>query len=128
MFKKVLRDNHQNFWMTSESGYWLMMQDKNEWRSLFHLADRTWIKTIRTIMEDYCDNIDGATVEERSCSIVWNYRVADDDHGSTVAKELFMHLKQLTGKNSPIEVKQGNGYIEVLPLLLNKQKYLTYLF
>ena len=57
------------------------MSQKHEWNPLFHLADRTWIKTVRTIMEEYCDNIDGATVEERSCSIVWNYRVADDDHG-----------------------------------------------
>ena len=79
-------------------------------------------------MEDYCENIDGATVEERSCSILWNYRLADVDHGQKFAKELYIHLKQLTGKNSPIDVKQGNGYIEVLPLELNKQKYLTYLF
>ena len=71
---------NENLWLSAESGYWLMSQ-KRSWNPLFHLADRTWIKTVRTIMEDYCDNIDGATVEERSCSIVWNYRVADDDHG-----------------------------------------------
>ena len=40
----------------------------------------------------------------------------------------YMHLKKLTGKNSPIDVKQGNGYIEVLPLVLNKQTYLKFLF
>ena len=114
--------------MSSESGYWHMMSDKRKWRSLFHLEDRTWIKTIRTIMEDYCENIDGATVEERSCSIVWNYRLADFDHGQKFAKLLYIHLKKLTGINSPIEVKQGNGYIEVLPLVLNKQKYLKFLF
>jgi len=76
--KGLLR--HENFWMSAESGYW-RLASKNEWDPLFHLADRTWIKSIRAIMEDYCDNIDGATVEERSCSIVWNYRIADDDLG-----------------------------------------------
>ena len=91
VFAKVLL-LHENFWMSAESGYWLMA-NKQEWHPLFHLADRTWIKTIRTIMEDYCDNIDGATVEERSCSIVWNYRVADDDHGQKFARELFNHLR-----------------------------------
>ena len=119
--------HHENFWMSAESGYWTMMSNKKEWHPLFHLPDRKWIDTIRTIMEDYCENIDGATVEERSCSIVWNYRVADD-HGHKFAKELCTHLQQLTGVNSPIEVKQGNGYIEVLPVELTKQKYLTYLF
>ena len=119
--------HHENFWMSAESGYW-RLASKHEWDPLFHLADRTWIKTIRAIMEDYCDNIDGATVEERSCSIVWNYRVADDDLGQKVAKELHTHLKQLMGHESPIDVRQGNGYIEVLPKKLTKQRYLASLF
>ena len=79
-------------------------------------------------MEDYCENIDGASVEERSCSIVWNYRGSDGNHGQKAAKELFGHLQQLTGKNSPIVVVQGNGYIEVLPNELTQHKHLTFLF
>ena len=31
----------------------------------------------------------------------------------------------LLGHDSPIDVKQGNGYIEVLPNKLTKEKYLT---
>ena len=126
VFAKALV-HHENFWMSAESGYWRMAA-KHEWQPLFQLADRAWIRTIRTIMEDYCDNIDGATVEERSCSIVWNYRVADDDLGQKFAKELYTHLKQLVGHESPLDVRQGNGYIEVLPRKLTRQRHLGSLF
>ena len=90
--------------MSAESGYWIK-SNNHEWHPLFHLPDRSWIKSIRAILEDYCDNIDGATVEERSCSIVWNYRVADPDHGQKFAKELYVYIKNLLGNNSPIDVK-----------------------
>ena len=36
-----------------------------------------------------------------------------------------MNLKSLLGRNSPIDVKQGNGYIEVLPNRLTKETYLS---
>ena len=36
-----------------------------------------------------------------------------------------MNLKSLVGRNSPIDVKQGNGYIEVLPNRLTKETYLS---
>ena len=36
-----------------------------------------------------------------------------------------MNLKSLLGRNSPVEVKQGNGYIEVLPNRLTKETYLS---
>ena len=36
-------------------------------------------------MQEYCENIDGAIVEERSCAVVWNYQNTEEEHGSKFA-------------------------------------------
>jgi len=53
--------------------------------------------TIRNIMEDYCDNIDGAVVEERSCTVVWNYKNAEEEHGSKSANILAQQIQHMLG-------------------------------
>jgi trehalose-6-phosphatase len=44
-------------------------------------------------MEEYCENIDGTVVEERSCTVVWNYKNAEEEHGSKSANELVQQLQ-----------------------------------
>jgi trehalose-6-phosphatase len=39
-------------------------------------------------MVQYCDNIDGSFVEERSTTIVWNYKNAEEEHGLLAAREM----------------------------------------
>ena len=39
-------------------------------------------------MAQYCANIDGSTIEERSCSIIWDYKNTEEEHGSRFASEL----------------------------------------
>ena len=41
-------------------------------------------------MDQYCENIDGAVVEESNCTIVWNYKNAEEEHGNMFAKELYL--------------------------------------
>ena len=43
------------------------------------------MQIIRNIMQEYCENIDGAIVEERSCAVVWNYQNTEEEHGSKFA-------------------------------------------
>ena len=74
----------ENFWVASESGYWLM-KNKKQWCELFKIHNKQWMQTIRQIMAEYCENIDGAIVEERSCTVVWNYKNAEEEHGSKFA-------------------------------------------
>ena len=77
----------ENFWIAAESGYWLMT-DGNKWEELFKVQNKQWMQTIRQIMEEYCENIDGAVVEERTCTVLWNYKNAEEEHGSKFATEL----------------------------------------
>jgi trehalose-6-phosphatase len=40
-------------------------------------------------MQQYADNVDGAVVEERESSLVYNYKNAEEEHGGMVVKELY---------------------------------------
>jgi trehalose-6-phosphatase len=113
VFDKQLKEQ-ENFWLTAESGYWLKTNE-SKYQALFEVSDRQWIKTIRKIMDEYCQNIDGSVVQERSCSIMWNYTNTEREHGAKSANELELELRTMLGKSSPIEIIHSNGYIEVLP-------------
>lgn len=74
----------------------------------------------------YTENVDGAIVEERESTLVWNHKNAEEEHGNMVVGELYAQIKQILG-NSPVEIVQGKGYLEVKPLKLKKQKLLKVL-
>ena len=78
----------ENFWVAAESGYWLLAKERRQWTELFKVQNKDWMKTIRLIMAQYCANIDGSTIEERSCSIIWDYKNTEEEHGSKFASEL----------------------------------------
>ena len=114
----------ENFWVIAESGYWLLAKERRQWTELFKVQNKSWMHTIRLIMAQYCDNIDGSYIEERSCSIIWDYKNTEDEHGSKNAIALSQQLQHLLGRNSPVEIIHCNGFIEVLPKKLNKKAVL----
>lgn len=114
----------ENFWVAAESGYWLMTNRK-QWTELFKVQSLQWMQTIRQIMAEYCENIDGAVIEERTCTIVWSYKNTEEEHGSKFANQLAQHLEHLLGRHSPIQIVHGNGFIEVQPKKLTKRAVLA---
>ena len=54
----------ENFWVAAESGYWLQTNKKQYWSELFKVKDKQWMTTVKQLMAQYCENIDGAVVEE----------------------------------------------------------------
>jgi trehalose 6-phosphate synthase/phosphatase len=86
-----------------------------------------WFNSVYEVMRTYTENVDGAVVEERESTLVWNYKNAEEEHGSMVVGELYALIKQILG-NSPVEIIQGKGYIEVKPIKLKKHKLLKLLF
>jgi len=54
-------------------------------------------------MQMYTNNVDGAVVEERESTLVWNHKNAEEEHGKMVVKELYNQIKQILG-NSPVEI------------------------
>ncbi len=103
-----------NLWLAAESGY--EFRTKGQWKTLFKVHQRSWIKILKQIMQQYVDNIDGSFIEERQSTIEWNYKNAEEEQGSMFANQLYLQIKHLIGPNAPIELVQGNGFLEVKPI------------
>lgn len=54
-------------------------------------------------MMTYTENVDGAVVEERDSTLVWNHKNAEEEQGNMVVGELYAQIKQILG-NSPVEI------------------------
>jgi trehalose 6-phosphate synthase/phosphatase len=125
-FYPLLKDGgHENLWLAAESGYLYRTGSSNggEWRKLINLSTKIWFNSVKKIMEMYTENVDGSVVEERESTLVWNHKNAEEEHGNMVVGELYSQIKSLLG-NSPVEIIQGKGYLEVKPSKLKKQKLL----
>ena len=103
--------NGNHFWLAAESGY-LYKSGGNDWEKFRVLDDLSWIPEVKTIMEAYADNIDGALIEERQSCILFNYKNAENEHGTMFIHDLHSNIsKVLQGGNT--EIVCGNGYVEV---------------
>jgi trehalose 6-phosphate synthase/phosphatase len=78
-----------NIWLAAESGYLYKPGDTlGEWKKLISLSNKVWFNSVHEIMQMYSNNVDGAVVEERESTLVWNHKNAEEDHGGMVVKEL----------------------------------------
>lgn len=91
-----------NVWLAAESGYEYRIN--GQWHTLFSMSSKIWLQILATVMQEYCDNVDGSIIETRNSTIVWNYKNAETEHGQLCAKELYQHIKNLIGPNAPIEI------------------------
>jgi trehalose 6-phosphate synthase/phosphatase len=107
-----------NLWLASESGYEYRVN--GQWQTMLKISSKGWLKILKRVMQEYCDNVDGSCVEERNSTIVWNYKNAELEHGHLFAKELCAQITSLIGPNAPIEIVQGTGFLEVKPVQLKK--------
>ena len=79
-----------NLWLGAESGYEYRIN--GQWQTLFKMSSKSWLKILKKLMQEYCDNVDGSCVEERSSTIVWNYKNVEEEHGQLCAKELYLQI------------------------------------
>jgi len=77
----------ESVWFAAESGY--RYRTDCTWRKLISLADKVWFNSVSEAMRTYTDNVDGATVEESESTLVFNFKNAEEEHGSMVVGELF---------------------------------------
>jgi len=92
-----------DIWLAAESGYLYKTGSKSEWKKLILLAKRIWLNSVLEIMNSYAHNTDGAIVEQKESTIVYNYKNADEEQGNLVVKELYDQVKQ-TLANAPVEI------------------------
>jgi len=71
-------------------------------------------------MAHYVDKVDGACIESKESTVVWDYQEADLDFGHRISLQLSKHLQQLIQKGYPIQLVVGKSYLEVKPDKLKK--------
>jgi trehalose-6-phosphatase len=77
----------ENLILAAESGY--LFRTEGKWHKLISLADKVWFNSVSEAMRTYTDNVDGSVVEERESTLVFNFKNAEEEHGSMVVGELF---------------------------------------
>ena len=46
---------------------------------MISLSNKVWFNSVYEIMQTYTNNIDGAVVEERESTLVWNHKNAEEE-------------------------------------------------
>ena len=78
------------------------------------MVDYDWKNIVEPVMKHYCDVTDGSYIEAKETALVWHYEEADPVFGSSQAKELQDHLRDVLAKE-PVSVKSGHQIVEVNP-------------
>lgn len=74
--------------------------------------DDSWKSTIRPILERYNSRCKGSFTEEKSASLSWHYRNADEDLSNLRAIELKNELQESIS-NVPLQIIDGHKVVEI---------------
>ncbi|WP_443946522.1 bifunctional alpha,alpha-trehalose-phosphate synthase (UDP-forming)/trehalose-phosphatase [Pedobacter sp. AW1-32] len=105
--------------LIAEHGAW-QKSFGDKWNSLPLLTDQ-WKQEIKALLETYTDRTPGSFIEEKSYSLVWHYRKADEGLGDLRANEIISHLKILAADKG-LQLMPGNKVIEFKNVEVNKGK------
>ncbi|KQR70367.1 bifunctional alpha,alpha-trehalose-phosphate synthase (UDP-forming)/trehalose-phosphatase [Pedobacter sp. Leaf176] len=105
--------------LIAEHGAWQRKQGE-QWTCLPLLTDQ-WKSEIRTLLETYTDRTPGSFIEEKSFSLVWHYRKAEEGLGELRANEIVSHMKILAADKG-LQLMPGNKVIEFKNIEVNKGK------
>jgi len=107
--------------LSAEHGSFLKFPGKGQkWIDLTKGLDFKWKEDVLPVFEFYTERTPGSFVEQKKCSIVWHYRLADPMFGSWQAQECKMHFENALLSKLPVEILAGKKNLEVRPRNLNK--------
>ena len=86
---------------------------------MLHEIKTDWKSSIRPLLDRFASITPGAFLEEKTASLVWHYRAAENEFGNLQAKELYHHLREMYS-NMPVQILPGNKIIEVRIQGVNK--------
>jgi len=98
--------------LIAEHGLWIRPAGGGEWKPLGPPPDTRWKAKARELMEDYAGRTPGARIEEKTASLVWHYREAQQDLGEWQALELISVLEDALA-GAPVVIQPGAQIVEV---------------
>ncbi|WP_316803649.1 bifunctional alpha,alpha-trehalose-phosphate synthase (UDP-forming)/trehalose-phosphatase [Pedobacter nototheniae] len=105
--------------LIAEHGAWQKTYN-DKWNSLPLLTDQ-WKQEISALLETYTDRTPGSFIEEKSYSLVWHYRKAEEGLGELRANEIVSHMRVLAADKG-LQLMPGNKVIEFKNMEVNKGK------
>jgi trehalose 6-phosphate synthase/phosphatase len=107
------------FRLVAEHGASRRQPGSQEWQQLDAAVNYAWKEELLNILRLYEEATPGSLVEEKRSSLVWHYRMADQEFGEWKARKLTRQLGALTA-NQPIQVHHGKKIVEVSAAQVNK--------
>lgn len=111
-----------NATLVSEHGGGMKKPSDTEWTPLFTVTNDAWKKDIRPMMELFVNRIPESFIEEKTFSLVWHYRNAEQESATAAARELLDTMTNFT-TNLNIYVIPGDKIVEVRTLGINKGNF-----
>ncbi len=105
--------------MIAEHGAWYKDYG-HHWKHRRDLNNE-WKYEIRHVMEIYSGRTPGAFIEEKSYSLAWHYRRAEEGLGNMRAHEMTADIKHFISDQG-LQLLQGDKVIEVKSMAVNKGK------
>ena len=102
-----------NLSLACEHGFHYRVKN-GPWEQLLPGVDTSWREVAEAIMRVYSTRTNGAFMNKKGSSIVWNYQHADPEFGAMQARELQYHLHGVLAA-FPVVVRVGKGYVEARP-------------
>lgn len=96
--------------LIAEHGAWRRM-NRQEWERAPNL-DADWKEEIRLLMQSFTNRTPGSFIEEKSYSLAWHYRNADEGLGVLRAQELAEDAAPLMA-GQDLHLLQGNKVVEI---------------
>lgn len=109
--------------LSAEHGAWIKEKGKR-WR-LSKPMRSDWKETVLPVIRTFVDRVPGTFLEEKEFSLVWHYRMANQEMANLRAKELINNLTALTA-NTNIQVLPGNKIVEVRTAGMDKGSIALY--
>ena len=97
--------------ISAEHGLWFRPGPGDEWE-LLRPVSVEWKSRLRPILQHFVEATSGSFVEEKTASMVWHYRLAEDEFGELQARELRLLLGELLS-NVPVEIVAGHKAVEI---------------
>ena len=95
----------------AEHGLWARPNPMADWQSIIEISTE-WKDQVLPIIEEFTRQTPGSSIEHKSASIAWHYRLADLEIGAAQAKELRIHLDAIS-RHLPVHVLPGDKVFEV---------------
>ena len=107
---------HLNITLVAEHGLFLK-NPASEWQEKKGMSDE-WKEYLLPVLDTFTDNTPGTFIEQKTNSLVWHYRKADPELGTTRSVELKTVLSSLLPNG--LTLLDGNKVLELVPSNINK--------